>query len=168
MPLPKKPERATRIDGELTIVANLPQGCWQDECPDEATLFVTLYDQGDFTSGHAFICEAHLDLLEGGAHPEDASEKFMNSLAPLMAPEPRPPGLRTSAAPRPGPADLDKRRQAELNGVGRDDRNACVVTDNDAEDPQNDPLRDVPDLERVTGNHGIIPESLSFWRRNSS
>lgn len=40
-----------------------------------------------------------------------------------------------------------------------------MATDNDAEDRQSDPLRDVPDLERMTGNHGIIPESLFFWRR---
>ena len=42
-----------------------------------------------------------------------------------------------------------------------------MATDSDGEDPQNDPLRDVPDLERMTGNHGIIPESLFFWRRST-
>lgn len=39
-----------------------------------------------------------------------------------------------------------------------------MATDSD-EDSQPDPLQDVPDIERMTGNHGIIPESLPFWRR---
>ena len=33
------------------------------------------------------------------------------------------------------------------------------------EDSQDDPLQDVPDIERMIVNRGIIPESLLFWRR---
>ena len=33
------------------------------------------------------------------------------------------------------------------------------------ENPLDDPLQDVPDIERMIVNRGIIPEALFFWRR---
>lgn len=42
-----------------------------------------------------------------------------------------------------------------------------MATDRD-EDTRNDPLQDVPDIERMIVNRGIIPDVLMFWRRKGN